>query len=418
MENQDVKAIQDLNVRCIVLEKRLREQLLRDLFHRVPLAGETLDAINHYYCYHLLPRAYNLLILRAVPRKNRDSVALSRVLQQVEGYLRQELSPVFHELETTIIDERIVCLFNITSHRDSPATDQFKLMIGRFFSNISTSEKFADYDFIMGEGTPAESVAGLDQCFLSAVQAMEYGIVYGLNRRFDSYEQLQRLGDILSILTTRRKAQFRQAVESLNMERIGQLLDEIFSDSQESAQECPGLAYRLPHKMLDLTAETISDTISITEEFNQLLTAHQQEIDDCLSLESLRQITFSGISALCQYYEQHSTSSQSPAILNAKRYIQKNFRRKLSLMEIADNVQMNFQYLSVLFKQSTGVSITDYIAELRLDQAKYVLRTSNDSIQSIAESVGYVDAHYFSRVFHNKVGLTPSAYRAECRARN
>ena len=164
---------------------------------------------------------------------------------------------------------------------------------------------------------------------------------------------------------------------------------------------------------MELTASVINDNISTASKFSDLLRLRRQRIDDCLSLEDLRRLTIDGVTALCDYYGAYLPEGGSSMLVGAKAYIQENYARKLCLSEIADHVHLNSQYFSVRFKQEAGISVTDYIANLRIEQAKLSLRTSTDTVQSIAEAVGYPDAHYFSPVFKRLVGTSPMEYRRQ-----
>lgn len=63
------------------------------------------------------------------------------------------------------------------------------------------------------------------------------------------------------------------------------------------------------------------------------------------------------------------------------------------------------------FQQATGMTPLEYIQALRLEEAKHLLETSDESIDGIAAQVGYEDAGYFSRLFKRRVQLTPAQYR-------
>lgn len=395
--------------------QRLRKQLIRDIYYHIPLAGTTIEELNDYYGYSMLPGAYQLILLRVIPEKQEQIVPLS-VLLAVESTMRQELMPVFRELETVVLDGRIICFFNITTHRDSPGTAQFKLSIGRFFAQLSTGGHFPGYSFVMSEGTPAESVPELDQCLQSAISAMEYGAVYGLNQRYDSYEQAQTLGDILSILTGSRKSQLRHLVETLDRPGLAQFLSDIFEDSYEQVIASPALAYQLPHRLLDITASAISEYSGKDQMTSTLCTLWHQKIDDCLDLKMLYALTLNGMESLCDAYQNYLSSGHSPAILKTKSYINAHYHEKIYLSVLADYVHLNPQYLSVLFKKETSMSISDYIAMIRMEHARLLLRNTTDSIQMIAEATGYLDPQYFSRRFKQTVGQSPQAYRSSSRS--
>jgi AraC-like DNA-binding protein len=68
-------------------------------------------------------------------------------------------------------------------------------------------------------------------------------------------------------------------------------------------------------------------------------------------------------------------------------------------------------YYTALFKRQTGRSPLDYFAQLRMRSAADKLRTTLDSVKSIAATFGYKDALYFTRVFTSVHGISPTEYR-------
>ena len=67
------------------------------------------------------------------------------------------------------------------------------------------------------------------------------------------------------------------------------------------------------------------------------------------------------------------------------------------------------------FKKETGMTITEYLANLRCTEASRLLKESAYPIQEIAAYVGYLDNNYFVKVLKKKYGLTPSEYRNQAR---
>ena len=63
-----------------------------------------------------------------------------------------------------------------------------------------------------------------------------------------------------------------------------------------------------------------------------------------------------------------------------------------------------------------GLSITEYINKVRLDRAVYLLSHTDLNILQVAKSVGFEDPYYFSRRFKSYTGITPSAFRENCRS--
>ncbi|NQX66109.1 helix-turn-helix transcriptional regulator [Paenibacillus alba] len=91
-------------------------------------------------------------------------------------------------------------------------------------------------------------------------------------------------------------------------------------------------------------------------------------------------------------------------------YIQENYRTNLSLESCADHFGTSPYTLSRGIKQVTGINFIDFLTNLRIDQAKELLRTTTMKINEIADQVGYQHT-YFNRIFKKAEGVSPSQYR-------
>jgi two-component system response regulator YesN len=93
------------------------------------------------------------------------------------------------------------------------------------------------------------------------------------------------------------------------------------------------------------------------------------------------------------------------------RFVQAHFNENLSLQILANRFFMNPNYISQLFIKYMGLSYTDYLTRLRIEQARHLLHTSGESIHSIGLRVGFNDSYYFSKIFKKITGKTPRDYR-------
>lgn len=124
-------------------------------------------------------------------------------------------------------------------------------------------------------------------------------------------------------------------------------------------------------------------------------------------IEYYRQLT--SITLALSHAENHNQKEQILTKINA--YIEKNLHRNLTLNEIANSVNYNSSYISRYFKQMTGQTIFQHITQIRIEKAKEYLDTGNDSIQKIAENLGFDNVQYFSLVFKKHTGMSPKNYR-------
>ena len=96
----------------------------------------------------------------------------------------------------------------------------------------------------------------------------------------------------------------------------------------------------------------------------------------------------------------------------AESYVKARYAdEQLCLGQVALHLAVSEGHLSREFKKGTGKSFSDYLIDLRLCEAKRLLRCSQMTIFEIAQRVGFSSQHYFSTQFKRKTGLAPSAYR-------
>lgn len=96
--------------------------------------------------------------------------------------------------------------------------------------------------------------------------------------------------------------------------------------------------------------------------------------------------------------------------MSVLRYIEENYRTA-TLTEIASDLSQSVYQLSRLIKEQTGRTFKELLKTKRLNQAVYLLLTTSLSVEDIISAVGYENTSYFHRMFKNKYGMTPKAYR-------
>ncbi|NIK79238.1 YesN/AraC family two-component response regulator [Paenibacillus castaneae] len=100
-------------------------------------------------------------------------------------------------------------------------------------------------------------------------------------------------------------------------------------------------------------------------------------------------------------------------IKEAIKYIDNHLHEMIGMKQVAEHHHLNASYFSVLFKEQTGVTFSDYLTRSRLQKAKEFLTTTRMPIWEIAEKVGYSTAKYFIKVFKDNEGVSPRHYRSE-----
>lgn len=102
------------------------------------------------------------------------------------------------------------------------------------------------------------------------------------------------------------------------------------------------------------------------------------------------------------------------AVRSTVAYIEENFRRPISLDELAGRLYFSKDYLNKVFRASVGMPVGAYIKKLRLETAEKLLITTDKTVAEIASICGFGDIKSFYTVFKRERKMTPGEYRESC----
>ncbi len=146
-----------------------------------------------------------------------------------------------------------------------------------------------------------------------------------------------------------------------------------------------------------------------------------RELLECDSSDSVSGplLVQSAMLRLIAYYMERAVAAQdllkpsaaSEPLQQVIAYIQRHYRRNLTIEELAEQAHLHPNYFIRVFKRQFGTSPIQYINKKRLDEAKLLLVTTNLLLSEIGDRVGIPDVSYLSRIFKASTGFSPTAYR-------
>ncbi len=129
------------------------------------------------------------------------------------------------------------------------------------------------------------------------------------------------------------------------------------------------------------------------------------------SLSELLNWIFWSVGEISKYLG--SSNTRQDKLSEVTEYIRANLSRELTRQELASRVHLSQSALARMFKSGTGMTLTEYIFQLRLESAKRLLQTPSIPIGEAAEKCGFRNYSYFYTRFKSAVGISPSEYRAQ-----
>lgn len=144
---------------------------------------------------------------------------------------------------------------------------------------------------------------------------------------------------------------------------------------------------------------------------DKLSTSFGKRIEAARNLVDIREINREIVRRYCLLVKNYSMADYSSVIAKCLNYIDFNLSEELSLNFFAEKFSINASSLSKKFKSETGLTLTDYINQKRVDRSMLLLATTRLPIGEIAAQVGYLNENYYSRIFKKLRGVTPREYR-------
>lgn len=156
----------------------------------------------------------------------------------------------------------------------------------------------------------------------------------------------------------------------------------------------------------------------LNQYMDQILDAHQLTYGDEMRRNALMMMCFAELSddyqkSLTEGGISDPSSPGAVYVKSAMDYMKEHYAEDVKIGALADLIGVNRSYLTSRFKILVGCSPQKFLANLRIEKAKFLLKKTDMSISSVASAVGYTDQLAFSKIFKQRCGQSPRMYRGE-----
>ncbi len=175
------------------------------------------------------------------------------------------------------------------------------------------------------------------------------------------------------------------------------------------------LSYSRPDKFRKYVVQFIEILIIRMREFDKVLQMQFQDwqfqIEYINTYRELKSFMNSIMQEVIEFIKEEKSKKSKKRIELAKIYIEENYKKQITLNDVAEHVELNASYFSNLFKEEEGINFSEYLLNIRMENAKRLLKDPTIKVYEIGNLVGYEDAVSFGRAFKKKIGMSPKEYR-------
>lgn len=215
----------------------------------------------------------------------------------------------------------------------------------------------------------------------------------------------------------------RDHILEKNTQKESQVLNNIkediqYKDSIHLRQDFQKLErkYRESMKFSEMYVKFVFSNIvkDIYEEINpgdvKALSKMIDRLYRCRKIEDVLAITEQVVCELEKFVQEQNKGFRNE-VMKVKQYIHHHYAENLNVENLARQVYLSPGYLSVVFKEETGVNLNRYVRDIRMKKSRELLENTSMKISQIAKEVGFSNNSYFCRSFREYFGSTPESCR-------
>lgn len=392
-------------------QARLRETFWPDL-RSGEVAGDR-EEINQTYYFHFGEGTYQIFLIQADMK--REAAPAESLVENVMEFLYEKAQRLMDKmLRPLCIDCEIFCkaensvggVLNYPSHRRQEVSGTLEAFINRLCVELHA---FNHMRFRLSVSEASEDIESLPDCLGQAELAMGQRLFLPKTVYLTEVPKLSDFDE--DIFYKPFSAAVRRSFDMQDFNEIEEAVKELAENvGKENLKGCQILGlvkncYRLFLLSSVFQKEyhfTDRDALQASFDRNVVLCSELVQVYDFL-METCKK----NLEDACSWLNREKMRP----ISQAKQYIREHYAEPLSLEDVSSQVGFSGSYFSTLFRKETGKTFLEYLMEVRIEEAKTLLRESRMTIENVCREVGYNDYKRFSKLFKKATGISPKEYR-------
>ncbi len=200
-------------------------------------------------------------------------------------------------------------------------------------------------------------------------------------------------------------------IEAINIPNIKVWIDHYYTAVERENKNALWRVFSLCYNVVDLIV-SVFDKLGVPISDKQAFRKRAELIfDSCGTSQVLKEALFAVVEGEISKRLSDKQQNMAMYVQQAKQYISLHYAESVTLETIASRLYISPVYLSIIFKSETGMNYSKYLAGVRIEKAKELLKNYAMNLSQVANSVGYDSTNYFSNLFKKHTGIKPLEYR-------
>ena len=312
----------------------------------------------------------------------------------------EEIMPYQYNCLFCDIGGMLCCILNMGTEEQTEAYNSIKKAEEIISKNFNI-------EFISGMSLAHKGLNSLMLSYQEAMQCIEQGFVEPGS--VIVYDNTVSNNEKLYYFPIEKEINMIDCLRSGDFETTQIILDEILNINLEqnkiSIQKAKCLMYDIICAIMKVRNNVFENDII---EQDRII----KRIEDCTTVRKMRSEILDILRDICSKSAYKQSTHISEIVNEVKTYINSYYDdTSLNVAAISKHFYMNQSYLSSVFKKTTNQGMLEYINETRVNKAKELLKTTDWSVEVIAENIGYSNLRTFTRIFSKYTGMPPGKYR-------
>lgn len=242
-----------------------------------------------------------------------------------------------------------------------------------------------------------QAILGRQKAFVQAVKVVDYeeGLMQPKEQTKLEEEESRRLESAVHILGTER------------VEEVVELIQNYVRQVQSGGLGPDEFAQRMK-LMLERIAANYENALKVRKE-------SIMELQDIYRYQTITDYVKTLTDWMRRFHdlisEEFDDYKNKQKIQQAVSYIHENYNKDLNMAVVSNYISMNYSLFSYAFKQYTGTNFVNFLKDLRMQEARRLLETTDMRVNEISQAVGYENDKHFMKIFKAALGVSPTEYR-------